>query len=109
MQQAKQNSIARFRPGLCGGYAEQVALALAAKSGDRVAVPGLASAQVSGLRRAAVAASPPSLLASAFGRFQLRQRVAAAIAVPSSSVARHNQSLQRTASPPAELSRYAAG
>jgi len=109
MQQAKQNSIARFRPGLCGEPAAQEALARAAKSGECVAVPGLASDQGSGLRRAVVAASPASLLASAFGGLPLRQRVAASIAVPSISGARHNRALEptRVGKPPlsAQLSR----
>lgn len=105
MQQAKQHSIARFGPVLRGGYAEQAALALAAKSGEYDAVPGLAGVQVSDLRRAVLAAIPPSLLASDFGRFQLRQRCVVSVAVPSSSEAWHNRSLQRTASPPAELAR----
>ena len=105
MQQAKQNSIASFGYGVRGERAAQATLSLAVKSGDRVAVPGLATAQVSGLRRAVVPAIPPSLLASACGVVQLRRDCAAAIAVPSSSQARHNNSLQRTAWPPAELAR----
>ena len=96
MQQAKQNSIARSGLGLRGERAEQVAAAAAAKAGERGAVPGLAGAQGSGLRRTVVAASPASQLASAFGGSQLRQRVAAAIAVPSNSGARHNRSLEPT-------------
>ena len=103
MQQASLNSIARFVPGLRGGLVVS-ATKRSASSGERVAVSCLASAQVPDSGCIALPASPPSLLASAFGGFQLRQHLAAAIAVPSSSEVRHNRSLQRTASPPAELS-----
>ena len=109
MQQANPTSIARLVSGLRGGLAEQAALEPAAKSGGRAAVSGVACAERRGLRSAVVAASPASLLASAFSGLPLRQRVAASVTVPSSSGARHNRSLEpiRVGKPPlsAQLSR----
>lgn len=109
MQQANPTSIARLGSGLRGELAEQAGLALATKSGERAAVPGVASAERRGSRRTVVAASPTSLLASAFGGSPLRRRVAASVAVPSGSGARHNWSLEptRVGKPPlsAQLSR----
>src|SRR5574343_1409024 len=112
MQQASSTSIPRLGSGLRDELAEQAGLAPAAKSGGCAAVPGVASAERRGLRRAVVAASPATLLASAVGGLPLRQRVSAAVAVPSSSGARHNWSLEptRVGKPPlsAQLSRCAA-
>ena len=108
MQQARLDSITGFVPGLRGGL-----VASAAKgstwSGARVSVSRFGGARTWISRFIALPASPPSLLASALGGFQLRRHRAAAITGASTNGARHNRSLQRTASPPAELSRYAAG
>jgi len=104
MQQAETHR--GFRAD-CGGIAESDAV-LSTESGKRDAVPGHASIAVSGLRVVVVPASPRSLLASSFGGSPLRRRFVVAIAVRSASRARHSQSLQRTASPPAELFRYAS-
>jgi len=101
MQQAKTHRGVRTDRG---GIAELAAVR-SAESGERDAVSGLAGNSVSGSRVAVVPASPRSLLASFGGGFQLWQRFVAAIAVPSAAWARHSQSLQRTASPPAELFR----
>lgn len=108
MQQANPISIARLVSGLRSELAEQAAATAAAKAGERVAVPGLAGVQGSGLRYLAVAASPASLLASAFGGLPLRRRIAAAIAVPSSSWARHNLLVKRTCASFAGWSAYRA-
>jgi hypothetical protein len=104
MQHASLNSIERFVPCLRGGLVASEAK-FSARSGERVSVSRLASAQVTDSACIALAASPPGVLASALDGLQLRRHRAAAFAVASSTEARHNRSLQRTASPPAELTR----
>jgi hypothetical protein len=104
MQHASLNFIERFVPCLRGGLVapetEQ-----SASSGERVLVSRVASAQVSDSACIALAASPPGVLASALGGLQLRRLFPVAATGASTNGARHNRSLQRTAPPPAELSR----
>lgn len=107
MQHASLNSIERFVPCLRRGLVASAAEG-SASSGERVSVFRFGGARTSIPRCIALAASPPGVLASALGGLQLRRHRAAAVVVASSTEARHNRSLQRTASPPAELARYGA-
>jgi hypothetical protein len=104
MQQARLNSITGFVPCLRGGLVAPAAKG-SASSGARVSVSRFGGARTWIPRCIALPASPPSLLASALGGFQLRRHRAAAIAVASSTKARHNRSFQRTPWAPAELRR----
>lgn len=103
MQQARLDSITGFVPCLRGGLIASAAKG-SAWSGERVSMSRFGGARTWIPRCIALPASPPGLLASAGDGLQLwRLRRVAAIGA-STNGARHSRSLQRTASPPADLS-----
>src|SRR5205809_695731 len=108
MQQARLDSITGFVPGLRGGLIASAAKG-SAWSGERVSVSRFGGARALFPPRIALPASPPGLLASALGGFQLRRHRAAAITGASTNGARRSEERRVGEAWSSGLSRYAAG